>query len=138
MKLTLKRTYTSKGTFGELDCDGTFICYTVERDWKNNESSVSCIPEGQYQITPHVSPKFGSCYIVEQPTLGVTKFGPSQRSHILIHKANYAAQLQGCIAPGSALGVVGGHWAVTDSRGAFEKLMSLLGGKSATLEISKA
>jgi hypothetical protein len=113
MKLRLKRTYTDNGTFGKLYCDGDFICYTVERTWKNNEASVSCIPEGEYQITPHVSPKFGSCYIVEQPTLGVTKFGPSQRTHILFHPANHAGQLQGCIAPGSAFGVVESNWAVT-------------------------
>ena len=138
MKLILKRIEINSGTFGKLYIDGDFICHTVERPWKNNEAGVSCIPEGTYNITPHVSPKFGDCYILEQRTLGVTKFGPSQRTHILIHPANHAGQLQGCIAPGRKLGTVGGHWAVLNSREAFNKLMDLLGGNAATLEIVKA
>lgn len=138
MKLTLKRTYTPKGTFGQLYRDGDFICHTVERNWENNEAFVSCVPEGTYALSPHESPRFGDCYILEQSSLGVTKQGPSQRTHILIHPANIADQLEGCIAPGMKLGVFAEEWAVMESKVAFTRLMTILDGKEAVLEIVKA
>ncbi|MFA0092904.1 DUF5675 family protein, partial [Vibrio sp. 10N.261.49.A11] len=82
--------------------------------------------------------KFGKCYALEAPTLGVTRFGPSQRTHILIHKANRAAQLEGCIAPGMDFGVVNNEWAVINSGTAFDYFMAHLGGEKAKLVIRRA
>lgn len=142
MKLTLKRFPTPVGifgTFGELyDGKGEFICFTVEREWSNNKQSVSCVPCGTYDLEPHESPTHGTCYAPQQRSLGVTIYGPSQRTHILIHIANKATELAGCIAPGKSLGVVGGEWAVLNSGGAFNLLMNLLDGKPAKLEIVNA
>ena len=56
----------------------------------------------------------------------------------IIHVANKATELAGCIAPGKGLGTVSGEWAVLNSGGAFNELMILLDGKSATLEIVNA
>ena len=69
--LTLTRFCYSEdmGTFGFMDVGGhrTFV---AERPWKNNEPRVSCIPEGQYHVTRHNSPKFGRCFILEGGTVG--------------------------------------------------------------------
>ncbi|TMO16740.1 hypothetical protein CWB59_12540 [Pseudoalteromonas sp. S326] len=142
MKLVLKRFPTPNGifgTFGELyDEKGEFICFTVEREWNNNKPYVSCVPCGLYDLEPHESPNHGTCYALQQKNLGVTIYGPSQRTHILIHIANKATELAGCIAPGKSLGVVGGEWSVLNSGGAFNLLMTLLDGKPATLEIVNA
>lgn len=141
MKILLKRFPTPAGiygTFGELYVDGEFVCYTVEREWSNNKQSFSCVPCGTYDLEPHESPTHGTCYALQQRSLGVTIYGPSQRTHILIHIANKATELAGCIAPGKSLGVVSGEWAVLNSGGAFNLLMTLLDGKPATLEIVNA
>lgn len=141
MKLVLKRLPTPKGvfgTFGEIYVNGEFFCFTVERSWNNNEANISCVPCGFYDITPHESPNHGTCYALQQKNLGVTIYGPSQRTHILIHIANKATELAGCIAPGKSLGVVGGEWAVLNSGGAFNELMALLNGRKAILEIVNA
>ncbi|ASM53677.1 hypothetical protein PNIG_a1528 [Pseudoalteromonas nigrifaciens] len=141
MKLLLKRFPTPAGifgTFGELYVDGELFCYTVEREWKNNEGYVSCVPVGIYDFLPHESPRYGDCYALEQEKLGVTRYGPSQRTHVLMHVANKASQLAGCIAPGDGLGSVSGEWAVTNSENTFNKLMDLLNGQSTTLEIVNA
>jgi len=111
MKLELTRTYFPDGTNGKLECEGKLICKTIELPWKNNETKVSCIPEGKYFIKKQYSQKF-------QWHLEVLDV--KNRSLILFHPANNALlELNGCIAPvtklcGPGLGLM--------SRKAFSKL----------------
>jgi hypothetical protein len=111
MILTLTRTYFPDGTNGKLECDGKLICKTIELPWKNNERSVSCIPEGRYILEKRYSLKY-------KWHIHVT--GVQNRSLILFHPANNAMkELNGCIAPvtklsGPGLGLL--------SRKAFRKL----------------
>ena len=115
MVLELSRTYFPDGTNGKLECEGKLICLTIELPWKNNETKVSCIPEGKYFIKKRYSKKF-------QWHLQVLDV--KNRSLILFHPANNALQeLNGCIAPvtkfsGSGLGLM--------SRKAFSKLKNLV------------
>lgn len=115
MKLVLIRTYFPDGTNGKLECEGKLICNTIELPWKNNETKVSCIPEGRYFIKKRYSQKF-------QWHLEI--YGIENRSLILFHPANNALlELQGCIAPvtklsGPGLGLM--------SRKAFVKLKNLV------------
>jgi hypothetical protein len=115
MVLVLKRQYFPNGTNGQLKCEGTVICNTIELPWKNNEKRVSCIPEGEYFIRKRYSAK-------HQWHLEVMDV--QNRSLILFHPANNALQeLHGCIAPltkisGPGLGLM--------SRKAFTKLKTLV------------
>ena len=115
MVLTLSRTYFPDGTNGILECEGKIICLTIELPWKNNETKVSCIPEGKCFIKKRYSKKF-------QWHLDVLDV--KNRSFILFHPANNALQeLKGCIAPvtkfsGPGLGLM--------SRKAFSKLKNLV------------
>lgn len=138
-KLHLKTHSFAHGTFGELTnaTTGEHICYTVECPWLNNTPNQSCVMPGRYALEQHVSPRFGPCLIISAPTLGVTKQGPSLRTHCLFHAANYASQLQGCIAPGKAFGVVANNWAVLDSQNSLHKLMALVGNEVAQLTIER-
>ena len=115
MVLELNRTYFPDGTNGKLECKGKSICNTIELPWRENETRVSCIPEGKYFIKKRYSQKF-------QWHLEVLDV--KNRSLILFHPANNALQeLNGCIAPvtklsGPGLGLM--------SRKAFEKLKNLV------------
>lgn len=115
MILFLTRTYFPDGTNGILMCEGKKICYTIELPWKNNEKSVSCIPEGRYFIKKRYSQKF---------KWHLEVVDVKNRSYILFHPANNALQeLNGCIAPvtklsGPGLGLL--------SRKAFEKLKTFV------------
>ena len=115
MVLELSRTYFPDGTNGILECEGKLFCLTIELPWKNNETKVSCIPEGKYFIKKRYSKKF-------QWHLEVLDV--KNRSLILFHSANNALQeLNGCIAPvtkfsGPGLGLM--------SRKAFSKLKNLV------------
>ncbi len=134
----LKRRYFPHGTYSTLHrADGSQVCCVVERPMLNNKPSESCIVEGTYNLVPHKSPRFGICYAVEEPMLGVTLNGPSLRTHVLIHKANKPSDLQGCLAPGVDFGFVGGEWAVMNSGHAFKVLMAELNGEVAKLTIIK-
>lgn len=115
MVLELTRTYFPNGTNGKLECKGKSICNTIELPWRENETRVSCIPEGKYFIKKRYSQKF-------QWHLKVLDV--KNRSLILFHPANNALQeLNGCIAPvtklsGPGLGLM--------SRKAFTALKKLV------------
>ena len=115
MILELTRTYFPNGTNGKLECKGKSICNTIELPWRENETRVSCIPEGKYFIKKRYSQKF-------QWHLEVLDV--KNRSLILFHPANNALQeLNGCIAPvtklsGPGLGLM--------SRKAFISLKSMV------------
>ena len=115
MKLVITRTYFPFGTNGKLEWEGKLICKTIELPWKNNETRVSCIPEGKYFIKKRYSKKFQWHLEVENVL---------NRSLILFHPANNALQeLNGCIAPvtqlsGPGLGLM--------SRKAFTRLKALI------------
>ena len=136
--LILKRRYFEHGTYSTLHrADGSILCSVVERPDQNNMANKSCIIEGTYSLLPHNSPKHGECYALEAPELGVTRYGPSLRTHILIHKANTPSDLNGCLAPGLSFGFIKGEWGVTKSALAFNALMHELGGEPAVLTIIK-
>lgn len=94
MELELVRTYFPNGTNGELrlaDSRHGIICYTIELPWHGNNQSVSCIPEGRYELTKRYSPRYGNHLLVN---------GVVDRSYVLIHAYNDALkESKGCIAP---------------------------------------
>lgn len=118
MNLTLVRwAYGPTFTLGTLYGDGVHLA-TLERPWVPDpdnplcagEPHVSCIPDGDYILRPHVSEKYPAdrhAFSLENPDLGVyytqpiptgQKYG---RAAVLIHNANYVRQLEGCIAVGT-------------------------------------
>ncbi len=118
--------YTPLGTFGELQA-GDARLNTVERPWRDNQEFVSCIPEGRYRCLPRFFNKG------KYPAIGILDV--PGRSHILFHRANVPRHVTGCIGVGASLGVLGGEWAVLDSRWAFDLFMKHWGGRDFTLEI---
>lgn len=136
----LKRRYFEHGTYSYLyRQDGSKVCCMVEPVWKNNKPFESCIPEGDYDWLPHISPKYGECYVLSAPNLGVTVYEEpkSIRFACLTHIANKPSQLVGCNAPGLDFGFLGGEWSVSNSGDAFHMLMRELDGEPARLTIMK-
>lgn len=124
MELLLHRAYFKEGTNGTLFsargkpfdyAQDKFLCHTIELPWKQNRRSISCIPEGKYEIVPRFSKKFKHHFILKNV---------DKRSLILLHPANDALrELEGCIAPVTYLNGIGkGLY----SRDAMQVLLSLL------------
>lgn len=114
MDLLLQRSYFEKGTNGALFINGTFICFTIELPWQDNQRNISCIPEGSYEVVSRFSKRFRNHLHVMDVT---------GRSLILIHPANNAAkELRGCLSPVSQLSGIGQGWS---SRESLNKLLAL-------------
>jgi len=76
--------------------------FILELPWKNNQRRVSCIPAGRYRArfrTPENTPaglRTGVYELLDVP----------DRDGILVHVANKAEELLGCLAPGERVGVL--------------------------------
>ena len=81
-------------TLGRLDFANQHF-YTVERPWLDNQTSISCIPDGIYKLKRVDSPKFGDDMweIADVP----------DRTHILIHVANGPHNVEGCVGLGQTI-----------------------------------
>ena len=137
IETTLTRFYTpgDMGTFGiwtfpysETTRPGMTLA-TVEKPWAGNKPMVSCIREGHYVIYRDKRPKQGDCFCLINHTLGVSRYPEVGmiRHSILVHIANYASDVEGCIGPGTDVSANGGHWMVTHSRDAMLMIDRWLG-----------
>ena len=101
--------------------------WSVERPWLDNKPNISCIPVGEYELKWRESPKFGPTWQLEDVP---------GRTPILIHAANFAYQLQGCIALGTDL--MGDTIAVANSRKAVNLFEEVTEGGEWVLKVENA
>lgn len=90
---------------------------TLELPWKDNERNVSCVPCGTYELSLHVSSRFGRCFAVN---------GVQNRDGILIHPGNTKKDTEGCILVGYKFGYILGEEAVLNSKEAMNQLFGEL------------
>lgn len=114
MKLLLIRDFNStECTLGKLHVSAPgqdFECDTIERPWVPTPLSVggrkgeSCVPRGTYRLERHSSEAHPDTWALINSDLDVIHYEdrnrPNARALVLIHQANYARELRGCIAPG--------------------------------------
>lgn len=118
MTITLQRLIeTRDGTFGKLTIPGNpEYFYTVER---RSDGAHPRIPAGSYEMLLDTYHKGNyKAYQIVVPG----------RDRIMIHVANKAEELLGCIAPGRSLGFVDDQLAVVRSRDAYTDMMISLRG----------
>lgn len=116
--------------------------YTIERPWVPEDNSpggrkgVSCVPVGEYRLERHNGEAFQKVWALVNPSLGVyhlpqdvpaaQKF--TARTACLMHPANWAHELRGCIAPGKTRTQdANRQWMVTRSRDAVNEIRTLIG-----------
>lgn len=110
------------GTFGRMFLPGGAERASAEPPWKDNRTSVSCIPPGEYECELNESPHFGLCpEILNVP----------DRTHVRMHAGNFAGDVEAgrksdteaCVLPGLRFTVLGGQSVVSGSRAAMAELM---------------
>lgn len=121
MHFTLTRFMrTDTETLGVLTCLDKHW-YTLERTWVDNQRNVSCIPSGHYEMElVKTSRPFGGfkfSYLLK---------AVKGRSGILIHVGNTYHDSSGCILLGKRVGVLGGHYAVLQSKVAVREFMDFI------------
>ena len=108
-----------------------FASLLLERGWRNNESNVSCIPIGAYDIVLEYSNRF-------KMELWEIK-GVPNRSECKVHSSNHWYQLNGCLSPGTQAVDLDsdGYLDVTNSRYTLVQFMEAMRPfKKATLIIT--
>ncbi len=140
IKIHIDRHYEEKQTSGSFMIDtgdAKFICNSLELPWLNNQSRISCIPEGKYKVVVRYSKKY-------KRHLHIT--GVDGRSYILIHWGNYAGSLNprtgspdilGCVLVGKDLLDINGDGIrdITSSKKTFNKIMGLIKDDDAEIEL---
>lgn len=127
--LTLNRKFFSDiSTIGDLYLQGDFFSHTIELSCRRgDEKGLLAIPAGRYRVDILPSAKYGKL----MPRL----LNVPGREGILIHPANRAQELDGCIAPG-VYNSASPDW-VSSSRktfeNLFEKLSQIVGEKFITI-----
>lgn len=116
MRVELERfAYLDFATLGKILELGI---YTLEIPWRDNQRSISCIPEGLYEVRPDEEGRWtGYPELQDVPN----------RTEIIIHPANHVHELEGCIAPGLSYSIGGGEANVWNSRSALEQLVEHVG-----------
>jgi hypothetical protein len=106
------------GTFGVVRLNGRVLCLSLEPPDRGNAPDVSCIPPGRYTCRRVDSPRFGRTFEIT---------GVPERTHILFHQGNVAADTRGCVLLGSRFGRLGRERALLESSAAFAAFMDNLG-----------
>lgn len=132
MELVLKRVlFTDDGVIGVLINGNRPLCLTLEREWKDNEKGLSCIPEGRYLCQRVDTPMHGITYQVLQVP---------NRDAILFHSGNTEVDSKGCILVGQMFGELEAtdpasgnkemQLAVLNSKAAFQDFMAVMDGRA--------
>jgi hypothetical protein len=126
--LVLTRHYFNNCTRGVITFPDGYKLHTIENPWKENKQRLSCIPEGSYELRMRASP------VVQRTSRGKYVEGwevvdVPNRSYIMFHIANTAADVEGCIGVGVREGEIAGKPAVLKSRVGFNKFMNSMKGR---------
>jgi len=137
-KVFLDRKWRSdEGTFGLLTCPPVgFAAFVCELPWRNNQTSISCIPPGEYVALPHLSHTFGRVYWLQDVP---------GRSFIYIHPGNvggdeakgYRSHTEGCILPGRRRGALWGQEAVLMSRPTVTEFLDTMQGRELVVRVQE-
>ncbi len=134
----VRKSTSADGTVSDvyIEKDGEQVkLHGIEQPWRDNKPFKSCIPSGMYTLLPWESEKFGDCYVFVGGEVSLYE-GNGSRYACLIHSANYAHQLQGCLAVGLSEGVSeDGKPAVWNSKKAVQKLQDVVGEGPAQVNI---
>ena len=95
--LIIRDTFSEQSTIGELFLNGERMCDTLELPWKDNQRSISCIPEGEYKVRLRLARESAS-----RDYLHLLVQDIPNRDWILFHRGNSAKDTSGCILVGFA------------------------------------
>lgn len=143
LELFLHRDYRDDTCTVGLITNGVKTLQTMERPWIASPDSVagmkgrSCIAPGRYRLERHSSDAHPNVWALVNHALDVFHWEEEvppirrgkARTVVLIHPANRAEELKGCIAPGTERARWSRSvWAVLNSRDAVNQIRTWIGG----------
>ena len=95
-----------EGTHGTFELGGK-IWHSLEQPDLGNIPFMSCVPQGEYELVPWDSKKYGPCYVMVNEDLNVYHSGTSpgrpengRYKCLFVHRGNYVRNFQGCVGSG--------------------------------------
>ena len=127
--------HSDHGSLGIVSV-GEFTCYSLELPWRDNRTSMSCIPAGEYTVKIRYSQKYGWVFHVTDV---------KGRTYILFHSGNWAGDRtkglhthsEGCLLLGKYPGWLRGQRAVLSSRPTIRAFMEYLDNSEFKLNITE-
>lgn len=120
--LIIRRVLTGdNGTAGVIVHNNEAFALSLEREWLDNATGISCIPAGDYICKRVDSPRF-------KDTFEVTNV--KDRTHILFHAGNLDDDSHGCILVGEKFGRVKGSPGIQSSREGFNEFMEIMSNEN--------
>lgn len=129
MKILQIRRYELHATYSEAEVfnesgEKLFSYKILELPWRNNQRSVSCIPEGEYivvKMKPTEKRPYVYFWIKDVPG----------RSGILMHRGNFTRQIKGCQLTGENFIDLDkdGKPDISNTKGTLERLAEILPDK---------
>jgi len=117
------------GQPGKLYVDGKMFCYTLELDWRQNQTDISCIPTGIYECKKGIH---HGAKVYEVPELQ----NVPERKDVEIHIGNFLTDIKGCILLGKELKIYKNKYWVKTSTVIFNKFMDKINEEDFLLEIT--
>ena len=93
--LIIRDTFTEESIIGKLFVNGEWMCDTLELPYKDNQRSISCIPEGYYKVRLRTARESAT-----RDYLHLLVEDVKDRTFILFHRGNSAKDSRGCILVG--------------------------------------
>ena len=112
------------GTIGAFDVDDLRL-WCLEPPWTGGGKG-SRIPPGVYDLERHPTHSHGDCWWLVGNGVALEWSPGVERTAILIHVGNVAADTEGCLLIGRSVGYLRGHLAVLESRSAIWALEDAL------------
>ncbi len=102
----IRDSLSEKGTHGIFELNGDFW-NSMEQPDLGNRPFESCVPQGEYELRPFTSPRYGECFIMVNEDLNVYEFkdSPGRPDEgrflcLFVHRGNWPRNFQGCIGAG--------------------------------------
>ena len=97
------------GRFSILSMPGRTIddIWIMEREWKNNQPSISCVPRDEYSIEKHNGVKYTGTFAVIGDGVSHFRDDGKPRFSCVFHKAVLPSDLAGCLAPARSISAGG-------------------------------
>ena len=93
--LIIREEFTDNSTIGNLYLNGEWLCDTLELPYRDNQRSISCIPDGDYKVRLRTARESATRDYVHLLVEEV-----KDRSYILFHRGNSSKDTRGCVLVG--------------------------------------
>ena len=93
--LIIRDEFTDKSIIGKLFLNGEWLCDTLELPYRDNQRSISCIPDGQYKVRLRTAKESAT-----RNYLHLLVEDVKDRKYILVHIGNFPKDTRGCILVG--------------------------------------